>query len=51
MRNDRKVTKHLFRLVISSVTIVVITAIFLMIELIKSINRAFLKVFILLPTI
>jgi hypothetical protein len=50
-RNDRKVPKHHFRPALSSVVIVVITAIFPTIESVKSINRAFLKVFILLPTI
>jgi hypothetical protein len=45
-----KVPKYLFRPALSSIAIVVITAIFPTIESVKSINRAFLKVFIL-PTI
>jgi hypothetical protein len=51
MRNDRKVSKHLFRPAFSSVTVLVITAIFSMIEPTESTNMAFLKVFILSTTI
>jgi hypothetical protein len=53
MRNDRKVPKHLFRPTFSSISVAVliVTAIFSMIESIESTNRAFLKVFILGPTI
>jgi hypothetical protein len=53
MRNDRKVPKHLFRPVFSSVSIVVliITIIFSMIESIESTNTALHKVFLLRPTI
>jgi hypothetical protein len=50
-RNDRKVLKHIFRPALSSVAIVIIIAIFPTIESVKSTNRAFLKLFILLPTI
>jgi hypothetical protein len=53
MRNDRKLRKHLFRYVFSSVSVAVliITGVFSLIELIKSTNRAFIKVFVLRPTI
>jgi hypothetical protein len=51
MRNDRKVTKHLFKSAIAYVAVLVITAIFSTIESLESTNRAFLKVFILIPTI
>jgi hypothetical protein len=51
MRNDRKVPKHLFRSIISSVAVLIITAIFSMIESVESTNRAFLKIFILSPMI
>jgi hypothetical protein len=53
MRNDRKVSKHLFRPAFSSVSIVVLVmiAIFSMIELNESTNRAFLKVYVLRFTI
>jgi hypothetical protein len=51
MRNDRKVSEHLFRLAFFSVAVLVITAVFSTIESIESINRAFLKIFILRPTI
>jgi hypothetical protein len=48
-----KVPNHLFRPAFSSVSIavLVITAVFSMIESVESINRAFLEVFILRPTI
>jgi hypothetical protein len=53
MRNNRKVPKHLFRVAFSSISIVVlfITAVFSIIESVESTNRAFLKVFVLEPTI
>jgi uncharacterized membrane protein len=51
--NDRKVSKHLFRLTFSSVSVavLVITTIFSMIESVESTNRVFLEVFILRSTI
>jgi hypothetical protein len=53
IRNDRKVPKYLFRPTFSSISVVVliITAVFSMIESIESINRAFLEVFVLRSTI
>jgi hypothetical protein len=50
-RKDRKVPKHLFKHAFCSVAILVITAIFSTIKLVESTNTAFLKVFILSPTI
>jgi hypothetical protein len=50
-RNGRKVPKPLFRPAISSIVAFVITTIFSIIELVESTNRAFLKVFILIPMI
>jgi hypothetical protein len=50
-RNDRKVPKHLFSPAFSSVAVLVIITIFSMNEPIESTNRAFLKVFMLSPTI
>jgi hypothetical protein len=51
-RNDMKVQKHLFRTFSSvSVAVLITNAIFSTIELVESTNRAFLKVFILRPTI
>jgi hypothetical protein len=51
--NDRKVPKHLFRLVFSSISVavLVITVVFSMIESVESTNRTFLKVFVLGSTI
>jgi hypothetical protein len=49
MRNDRKVSKHLFRPAISSVAVLITTTIFSTIELIKFTNRAFVKVVIVIP--
>jgi hypothetical protein len=43
--------QNIFRPTISSVAVVVITAIFSMIASVESTNRAFLKVFILIHTI
>jgi hypothetical protein len=53
MRNDRKVPKHIFRPAFSSVSVAVliITVVFSMIKSVESANRAFVKVFILGPTI
>jgi hypothetical protein len=51
MRNDRKVPKQLFSPAFSFLAILVITAIFSMIESIESTNRAFLKVFVFSPMI
>jgi hypothetical protein len=51
MRNDRKVSKHLFRSDISSVAVLIITVIFSTIESIESTNKAFDKVLILIPMI
>jgi hypothetical protein len=51
MHNDRKVPKHLFRPAISSVVVLVTTAIFSMLESIETINRGLRKVFILTPMI
>jgi hypothetical protein len=53
MRNDRKVPKHLFWPAFSSVSVVVlvIVVVYSTIESIESTNRAFLKVFVLGPTI
>jgi hypothetical protein len=48
MGNNRKVPKHLFR---PSFSVLVIIAIFSMIELVKSTNRSFLKIFVLSPMI
>jgi hypothetical protein len=50
-RNDRKILKHLFRPTISSVAVLIIIAIFSMIESVESTDRAFLKVFIVIPMI
>jgi hypothetical protein len=53
MRNDKKVLKHLFRPAFSSISVavLVITVFFSMIKSVKSINRAFLKVFVLMTMI
>jgi hypothetical protein len=53
MSNDRKVPKYLFRPTFSSIYVVVliIIVVFSTIELVKSTNREFLKVFVLRSTI
>jgi hypothetical protein len=50
-RNDRKVTKHLFRSTFYSISIasLIITAVFFTIEMVESTNRAFINVFVLRP--
>jgi uncharacterized protein YqhQ len=53
MRNDRKVSKLLFRPTFSFVfvAVLIITVIFSMIESTESTNRALIKVFVLRPMI
>jgi hypothetical protein len=51
MRNDKNVLKYLSRLAFSFVAVLIITTTFSTIESVESTNKAFLKVFVLSPTI